>query len=43
LRNGLRRDETHQNMREGRLWMLDANFFRENEGAVGVKKTTILD
>jgi hypothetical protein len=30
-------------MRERRLWMWDANFLGKNEGAVGVRKTTILD
>jgi hypothetical protein len=25
LRNGLGRDETHQNMRERRMWIRDAN------------------
>jgi hypothetical protein len=41
--NGLGRDETHQNMRERRLRMRDANFLVKNEGAVVVRKTTIFD
>jgi hypothetical protein len=43
LRNGLGRDETHQNIRENRLWMRDANFFGKNERAVGVRKNSIID
>jgi hypothetical protein len=41
IENGLGRDGTHQNMRERRLWMRDTNFLGKNEGAVGVRKTTI--
>jgi hypothetical protein len=37
------RDETYQNMRERRLCMRDANFLGKNEGAVGVRKTIILN
>jgi hypothetical protein len=36
--NGLGRNETHQNMRESRLWMRDTNFLEKNDGAIGVKK-----
>jgi hypothetical protein len=39
---GLRRDETHQNMREMMLWMRDTNFLGKNEGAVGVRKTILI-
>jgi hypothetical protein len=38
LRNGLGRDGTHQNMRERRLWMRDANFFGEEWGSCWSKK-----
>lgn len=37
----MERDETHQNMKERRLWIRDANFLEKNEGAVGVRKPTI--